>query len=65
MFGFNHISPTNLQFKVDEIVELLKSQTFDWTDANQTLGAKKQARHGGRALLYSPQLLLLDEPLSV
>jgi len=63
-FGYNRIDIDRRQFELDYIIELLKlSHLLDRMPIHLS-GGEKQRVALGRAILYSPNILLLDEPLS-
>lgn len=64
MFGFKHIPKLERKFELDFIVNLLKLDQLLERMPTKLSGGEKQRVALGRAILYSPNILLLDEPLS-
>lgn len=64
LYGYNNIKPAERRFSLNAIVELLEIGHLLERKPNTLSGGEKQRVALGRAVLYSPEYLLLDEPLS-
>ena len=64
LYGYNRIRPETRRIGIDQVVEILGIGHLLDRRIHKLSGGEQQRVAIGRALLTSPQLLLLDEPLA-